>query len=299
MFSPLRNRFGIPGAISVIALVFAMLGGAYAASNDGGKADASAKAKRGPRGPKGPAGPQGPAGPAGPQGAAGANGAKGDTGAKGDKGEKGANGTNGTNGTPGADGKSVTFVGSFSGEEEGEEEPCQGAGGSEYEVEESETPNIVCNGAAGAEGSPWTAGGTLPPGATETGAWAFHATTADTGGAYVPISFSIPLSGELGEEEAFYVTAEQQLGLNGKTKPPECQGRMDKPTEPPPPPGILCVYEPPELGKIVNATLHSPGLGIFQLGNNESEGANRTGAFLKFDISGVAHGTGSWAVTGF
>ena len=33
MFSTLRTRFGIPGVISVIALVFAMLGGAYAANN--------------------------------------------------------------------------------------------------------------------------------------------------------------------------------------------------------------------------------------------------------------------------
>ena len=48
MFSTLRNRFGIPGVISVIALVFAMFGGAYAASNSsgGGKATASAKAKK-------------------------------------------------------------------------------------------------------------------------------------------------------------------------------------------------------------------------------------------------------------
>src|ERR1700729_4312957 len=82
MFSTLRTRFGIPGSISVIALVFAMFGGAYAASNSasGGKATASAKAKKGPRGPKGatgpagPAGPQGPAGPAGAQGPAGAAG---------------------------------------------------------------------------------------------------------------------------------------------------------------------------------------------------------------------------------
>jgi hypothetical protein len=51
MFSTLRNRFGIPGVISVIALVFAMLGGAYAANNSsgGGKATASAKVKKGPR----------------------------------------------------------------------------------------------------------------------------------------------------------------------------------------------------------------------------------------------------------
>ena len=70
MFSTLRNRFGIPGVISVIALVFAMFGGAYAASNSsgGGKATASAKAKQGPRGKTGKTGPAGPAGPAGPVG---------------------------------------------------------------------------------------------------------------------------------------------------------------------------------------------------------------------------------------
>src|SRR5258706_13999527 len=83
MFSPLSNRFGIPGVISVIALVFAMLGGAYAASNNsgGGKASASAKAKKGPRGPKGATGPAGPAGPSGPARSKGDPGAKEGTGA--------------------------------------------------------------------------------------------------------------------------------------------------------------------------------------------------------------------------
>jgi collagen triple helix repeat protein len=106
MFSPLRNRFGIPGVISVIALVFAMMGGAYAASNDGGggKATASAKAKKGPRGPKGatgPAGPTGPAGATGPAGPAGPAGPKGDTGAKGDTGPQGKEGEEGEEGPEG------------------------------------------------------------------------------------------------------------------------------------------------------------------------------------------------------
>jgi hypothetical protein len=80
MFSTLPNRFGI----SVLAMFGAA---AYAASNssDGGKATASAKAKRGPMGP---AGPQGPAGL---QGAA------------------GANGKDETNGAPGVNGKSVAL----------------------------------------------------------------------------------------------------------------------------------------------------------------------------------------------
>jgi hypothetical protein len=111
MFSTLRTRFGIPGVISVIALVFAMFGGAYAASNSsgGGKATASkSKAKKGPRGPKGatgpagPAGAQGPAGPAGAKGDAGANGANGATGATGATGLKGTTGAAGPTGPEGS-----------------------------------------------------------------------------------------------------------------------------------------------------------------------------------------------------
>ncbi len=107
MLSPLRNRFGIPGVISVIALVFAMLGGAYAASNDdgsGSKASASAKGKPGPRGPRGKPGPAGPAGPQGPAGPAGAKGDKGDTGAAGSNGSNGAAGATGATGPTGKTG---------------------------------------------------------------------------------------------------------------------------------------------------------------------------------------------------
>jgi hypothetical protein len=95
MFSVLKNRMGIPGVISVIALVFAMFGGAYAASNDG-KATKSAKTKRGPRGPKGAQGPQGSPGPQG---------------AKGDKGEPGVNGKDGVTGPPGTFGSAPLPVG--------------------------------------------------------------------------------------------------------------------------------------------------------------------------------------------
>ena len=103
MFSTLRTRFGVPGIISVIALVFAMFGGAYAASNSsgGGKAAASAKAKKGPRGPKGATGPAGAPGPAGPQGPAGA---KGDAGAAGSNGPVGPAGPTGPAGAKGATG---------------------------------------------------------------------------------------------------------------------------------------------------------------------------------------------------
>lgn len=51
----------------------------------------------------------------------------------------------------------------------------------------------VCNGEEGPTGDPWTAGGTLPNGETETGVWAFNI-TAGAGEVYAPISFPIPLA---------------------------------------------------------------------------------------------------------
>jgi hypothetical protein len=95
MLSPLRRRagkrlrepFGKAGlTVAVIALVFAMLGGAYAAGGLTSKQKKEVKAiAKGLQG----------TGPAGPQGAAGANG------------KDGANGSNGTNGSNGADGKTI------------------------------------------------------------------------------------------------------------------------------------------------------------------------------------------------
>jgi len=96
----LKNRFGIPGVIAVAALVFAMIGGAYAATNSGGGKKASAsKSNRGPRGPKGPKGATGPAGATGAQGAQGAAGANGKDGAPGSPGEAGPPGAPGANGS--------------------------------------------------------------------------------------------------------------------------------------------------------------------------------------------------------
>lgn len=108
MFSLLRNRFGIPGVIAVIALVFAMIGGAYAASssklhNKKGVAGLSAKQKKEVKSiaksfqGTGPAGPQGPTGPGGQNGA------------QGPKGDAGTPGTPGAPGAPGAPGEDGTF----------------------------------------------------------------------------------------------------------------------------------------------------------------------------------------------
>ncbi len=110
MFSTLRNRFGIPGVISVIALVFAMTGGAFAAKylitstkQISPSVLKKLKGAKGPAGAAGSAGAQGPAGTAGANGkdgAVGPTGPTGNTGAQGNKGETGEEGPEGPEGNP-------------------------------------------------------------------------------------------------------------------------------------------------------------------------------------------------------
>jgi hypothetical protein len=104
----LRKRIHVTPAtvIASLALVFAMTGGAYAASKIlitstkqiSPKVLKSLQGKAGKAGANGAQGPAGATGAAGPQGPGGAAGAKGETGAAG---ASGTNGTNGTNGTTG------------------------------------------------------------------------------------------------------------------------------------------------------------------------------------------------------
>jgi Collagen triple helix repeat (20 copies) len=151
----LRNRFGIPGVISVIALVFALVAGtAYAAENSSDGASASAKQGGGAaavakkfskrfsrqfsqRFSKRFAVP----GPFGPQGFPGLPGAPGQDGEDGSDGSDGQNGQNGENGE---DGKGVLVSTSAPG--------CP-AGGITAEVEDSGEPHEVCNGEDGTDGT--------------------------------------------------------------------------------------------------------------------------------------------------
>ncbi len=92
MFSKLQNQFGSAGLVlSVVAIVLALGGGAYAANNSA----TASKAKAGPRGKTGKTGPQGPAGAAGATGAAGPAGSTGPAGAKGSPGAPGPQGPEG------------------------------------------------------------------------------------------------------------------------------------------------------------------------------------------------------------
>jgi hypothetical protein len=89
----IREPFGKAGlTVAILALVFAMVGGAYAASGGltGKQKKEVEKIAKKYAGKTGPAGSQGPAGPAG---------------AKGDTGTNGKDGTNGTNGKEGPEGK--------------------------------------------------------------------------------------------------------------------------------------------------------------------------------------------------
>jgi hypothetical protein len=222
LYRRFHDRFGTAGVVlGVIALIAALGGTALAAGGLTGQQEKQVKkiAKK-YAGKRGPAGPQGPAG---------ANGAQGEKGAKGDP------------GIAGPAGKSVVTTALLPGEGGCVE------GGTEFEVEGSGSPEVVCNGEEGpqgAQGEPWTAGGTLPPGATETGVFR-------TQGFSPPAvaSFNIPLSAPLDYEhvavvtgtgqELFYVEEEGELNLEGERAPLNCHGT---PAGPQADAGYFCLY---------------------------------------------------------
>jgi hypothetical protein len=220
---------------------------------------------------------KGKAGAAGANGAAGATGPAGTAGAVGAKGEAGAAGPQGSQGPQGNPGK---------------------------------------NGTNGKEGSPWTAGGTLPPEKTETGTWSFGATPIEAEGKLtfeVPISFSIPLKGDIEGAHSHYVTREEQEhNPNAPSPPAECQGSFEKPSAAP---GSLCVYEhltiphedadeenpegKSEMFMINPEAVYAGGAGTTgtvmqtQVTNEKHEGSNVNNP----PIAAITSGDGTWAVT--
>lgn len=183
MLQALRRRLNYANVVATLALFLAMGGGAaYAASHYLITSTRQIK-------------PSVLAQLKGKAGAAGAAGAQGAQGAQGPQGAPGGPGTNGTDGKDGANGVSVETA-AFA----GVKAPCQAGG---LEVKSASPTALVCNGKEGKEGKqgkegePWTAGGTLPEGKSETGTWSniFIATAAKQA-ASQGISFNIPLKEE-------------------------------------------------------------------------------------------------------
>jgi hypothetical protein len=202
MLSAIRRRLTPSTVIATLALIFAMSGGAYAASKylitstkqispkvlkalkgkPGRNGVAGGTGANGTTGPAGPAGATGPAGPAGPQGPPGANGANGEK------------GTAGTNGKEGKEGK------------QGVIHP----------------------------------GETLPSEASETGAW-FGSFEPSGGFSAVQfaISFTIPLAAALPEAN-IQVNPESYDGTdNTGTEHEQCPGKASEPRAKA---GFLCIY---------------------------------------------------------
>jgi len=258
----------------VIALVFALVGGAFAAS---GKLTSKQK-KEVEKIAKKYAGAPGEKGSTGPQGPAGAPGSKGE---KGDKGDKGLQGDPGGQGLPG-EGLVTSPI------PPGPTGACGQQGGVEVLLE-SQSPGEgepICNGK---EGSPWTAGGALPAGATETGSWAFI-TEEESHFVRVSISFPIALPVESLNETQVHFAGTPEFSTF-------CPGTFGAPKAKP---GQLCVYVP---AFPVNTTFKGIVSNAEFIEEEEGQlfnprGASNTGAVLVFsNPTGLASGNGSFAVT--
>jgi pilus assembly protein FimV len=209
---------------------------------------------------------------AGKPGAAGATGPAGAAGAKGEAGTKGDPGAAGVNGTNGTSG---------------------------------------APGAKGAEGSPWTAGGVLPKGKTETGTWTIsQGTSLENLTMPVSISFPIPLAAESDKAFGFnaHATEDEEFGKNpntgascavGTTECVDtgCTGTVAAPSAPP---GALCIYtafEQLEGARNAGPEATIPGVG--------APGYGKAGAFMlgfqSLSSTPAApsrvEGFGTWAVT--
>jgi hypothetical protein len=196
------------------------------------------------------------------------------------------------NGKKGADGVSAE-----ANEFEGVLGPCLEGG---VEVTSVSDPTYVCNGKEGKpgkEGSPWTLGGTLPPGATETGAWSFNADETASP-VFVPISFPVQLAKVLTSAHVHYSTDpnftdfdEAGEGTIG------CKSGLSNYISPTAPAGELCVYRSSGVDGGKNAEFG----GIFKVSSLMSnKGAIAPGAILKFTVTegGPGRAMGTFAVTG-
>jgi hypothetical protein len=268
MFHRMRGKFGIPGAISVVALIFAMGGAAYAAKNYVITSTGQIKPNvlKSLQGKAGIAGTTGAPGPAGALGPAGAN---------------GRDGTNGTNGTGVSASESNTTI---------DGTHCTGIGGSKFVA--GSTTTYACNGKAGKNGEDGLDGldgpqgppgptcnpsgeCLLPEGATETGVWS----ASSPKGFILWTAISFPLRLAPGTEPIKqFVPGDKQGGAVA-----ECPGSSEGPLAAP---GFLCLYE----SNLNN--LNPPAF--------PAEGDLTSGASLRFVLLNqeeAAQTNGTWALT--
>lgn len=279
MLKRVHRHTGTAGlVVAVIALVFAMLGGAYAATQAGRH-----HLKKGfvvtqlnqikPSVQKQLKGNQGPPGE------------KGSAGSKGDKGDPGSEGKAGNDG---AAGKNATVAEIPAGPGVLE---CGERGGALVNVEDAAAEDgvEVCNGENGAVGSPWTAGGTLPPGAEEKGAWSYS--ISEAGVALGAISFPIPLNIEegvpgagVGATKVHYSTSADYANF--------CEniGSEDVKVKESAESITLCVR--------ALETTPTPTLIQIKKPSIASRGMGPTGAEIFAEVPAAARGVGVWAVKG-
>ncbi len=253
MFQSIRKHLNPTTVVAFVALVFAMTGGAFAATGGSGNGNSPAKATASvthasvaakkkkkaaaPTSKPGPAGPKGATGAAGSAGPAGAAGAKGENGAAGGAGPQGATGPEGTPGT------SVTSTVLAS-----KNANCK-EGGSEFKA--GSTTTYACNGKEGKEGT--FGGQSLPEGKTLTGTYAasgfsevtFSETLAGVPGmgkAVAGVSFALPIDDEsltrsyIGPAEG---ENEEESKWAEAIKEHKCKGDFEKPAAAE---GNLCIF---------------------------------------------------------
>ncbi len=291
MLSFVRRRITFANVAMMVALVLTMSGGAFAAGKFliTSTKEISPKVLKSLRGKAGPAGAAGAQGPAGPQGLAG---------------PQGAAGPGGAAGAAGANGVSVT-----SAEVSKSSTTCSKQGGSEFTSASGKS--TACNGKEGKEGSPWTASGTLPHGATETGTWAFGPFEDFGGRTHASVSFAIPLAAPLGKGHVHFINAKGMEVAEIEVKPNQFRVEEVPPTEcgsginpgispeesaanPQAKPGNLCIYTT-EL-----ETAETNSNEILEPATLREDEAGRTGALVIFGFpptGGREEGFGTWAVT--
>ncbi len=279
MLRKVHSKLGTAGfIISIVALVAALSGGAYAASGGlTGKQKkevekiAKSVSKPGKTGATGPAGTTGAKGETGATGGQGPQGGPGGQGEPGAKGETGAAGASGTEGNPGISPTVVELSPTAAGK-------CEGVGGVKVIGVEPGEEGSACNGKNGTNG---TGGGGeypehLPAGRTMSGYWQILGAASPqigTFGAVTTISFPLPLAVATSETVLVKESDPSQV------EEEKCPGTGEEPKASA---GVLCLYV---------------------LGNNsETEpltlkaGAGKAfGAELVFEPSDK--GFGSWAVT--